>query len=539
MILGLKINHRLFYFLGCAIIAAGMSFSNVAMSVGAITLIVNWILEGEYKSKFKSFAGNKSLLVFIGLFFLHLIGLFYTSDFTYAMNDIRIKAVLLALPIILGTMPEKFEYRDIRRLLYIFVSGVFVSSLISTGVYFHVLSPNAYTTDTRQIFILVSHVRMGLMLAFAIFILCYLFYKNNTSLKPVHTFLAVWFLFFIYISESFTGAVSLVAGGIILMSIYVFRLKKKPMKWVSAILAVGVLTAVSLYINQIVQKHYTPKEDKTDLAQFSPDGEKYHHDLNNDITENGYYIFKNIAPGELMESWNQRSDIDFKTGEDRNGNRIAGTLIRYMSSKGLRKDRNGVEQLSEDDIQNIENGIANIDYAYGGISRRIDEFLFEYDVYLHDGNASNSSAIQRIEYWKTGWYIFKKNSLFGVGTGDTKMAFDKAYNMLNSQLPKDQRNRAHNQFLTFMITFGVIGFILSAICIFYPVIAERKQLDFLFLSFFVVGVLSFLWEDTLETQLGVTFFAFFYSLFLFGRKGKSTRSQTRQVVSDSLLDSES
>ncbi len=539
MILGLKINHRLFYILGCAIITAGMSFSNVAMSVGAITLIVNWILEGGFKSKYKRFTSNKSLLVFVGLFFLHIIGLIYTSDFAYAMNDIRIKAVLLALPIILGTMPKKFEYKEIRMLLYIFVTGVFVSSLVSTGVYFHIISPDAYTNDTRQIFILVSHVRMGLMLAFSIFILCYLFYKNNTSLKPVHTFLAVWFLFFIYISESFTGAVSLVGGGIILMSIYVFRLKKKPMKWVSGILAISVLTAVLLYINEIVQKHYTPKEDKTDLAQFSPDGEKYHHDLNNDLTQNGYYIFKNIAPGELMESWNKRSDIDFKKGLDKNGQPIAGTLIRYMSSKGLRKDRNGLQQLSDQDIENIENGIANIDYAYGGISRRIDEFLFEYDVYQHDGSASGSSAIQRIEYWKTGWYIFTNNSLFGVGTGDTKVAFDKAYNSLNSNLPKEQRNRAHNQFLTFMITFGIIGFVLSAICIFYPVIAERKQLDFLFLSFFVVGILSFLWEDTLETQLGVTFFAFFYSLFLFGRQGKTNHLSTHQAANDSLLDSES
>jgi len=37
-----------------------------------------------------------------------------------------------------------------------------------------------------------------------------------------------------------------------------------------------------------------------------------------------------------------------------------------------------------------------------------------------------------------------------------------------------------------------------------------------YLSFFIIAVISFLTEDTLETQAGVTFFAFFNSFFLLG-----------------------
>jgi len=46
----------------------------------------------------------------------------------------------------------------------------------------------------------------------------------------------------------------------------------------------------------------------------------------------------------------------------------------------------------------------------------------------------------------------------------------------------------------------------------------RKFSDYFFLVFFIIVMLSMIPEDTIESQAGVTFFAFFYSLFLFGKK---------------------
>ena len=37
--------------------------------------------------------------------------------------------------------------------------------------------------------------------------------------------------------------------------------------------------------------------------------------------------------------------------------------------------------------------------------------------------------------------------------------------------------------------------------------------------FFFIGMISMLNEDTLETQTGVSFFIFFYSLLMFAREG--------------------
>jgi hypothetical protein len=51
----------------------------------------------------------------------------------------------------------------------------------------------------------------------------------------------------------------------------------------------------------------------------------------------------------------------------------------------------------------------------------------------------------------------------------------------------------------------------------WPGIKLNMYKDYFFLVFFVISTLSMLTEDTLDTQAGVTFYAFFTMLFLLGR----------------------
>jgi O-antigen ligase len=117
---------------------------------------------------------------------------------------------------------------------------------------------------------------------------------------------------------------------------------------------------------------------------------------------------------------------------------------------------------------------------------------------------------------KTGWHIFTQNPFLGVGTGDVQASFDKAYDELNSPLKGDYRRRAHNQLLTFLITFGAIGFALVLFSFVAPFWSEPNARSLVYILFFVVAISSMLSEDTLETQVGVTFFAFFNSFLLQG-----------------------
>jgi len=100
-----------------------------------------------------------------------------------------------------------------------------------------------------------------------------------------------------------------------------------------------------------------------------------------------------------------------------------------------------------------------------------------------------------------------------VGTGDVKNAFANQLITENSPLKNDIL-RSHNQYISIAIAFGVIGFLWFVFAVFYPFIVYGKQ-EFLITAFFIIYMSSMFWEDSLETQIGVTIFAFFYPFYLF------------------------
>jgi hypothetical protein len=71
-------------------------------------------------------------------------------------------------------------------------------------------------------------------------------------------------------------------------------------------------------------------------------------------------------------------------------------------------------------------------------------------------------------------------------------------------------------FLTTWIGTGLVGitlFVLLFIHGFYQSVKRRSWLLFVFM---LVSLLTMFFEDSLETQAGVSFFAFYYSFLLLG-----------------------
>jgi hypothetical protein len=287
----------------------------------------------------------------------------------------------------------------------------------------------------------------------------------------------------------------------------------------SVVMIIALPVGSYIYVKHCVDEYYTIHDDLTQLDTHSAGGEEYMHWMKNKQLENGHYVYMNIAPKELHRSWNNVSSIHIDS-MDLAGQYIDGTLIRYLTSKGLRKDSVGVYALSAEDISNIEHGIASITYnTRHGIRKRIDQIVFEFDIWQNSGNLSGSSVTQKFEIWHTASTIISNNLLFGVGTGDVGKAFQDQYAAMNSPLKENSRLRGHNQYLTIFLTFGIFGLLWFMVALFYPLFKLRVQFDFLYAMFFVSILLSFLSEDTLETQAGLTYFVTFSCLFLFAREG--------------------
>ena len=124
----------------------------------------------------------------------------------------------------------------------------------------------------------------------------------------------------------------------------------------------------------------------------------------------------------------------------------------------------------------------------------------------------------RFIFWKTGAKLFKDNWLFGVGTGDVKKSFLSEYGKSTNGEVRKFKLRSHNQYLSTGIALGVVGLFIFLFIIVYYWSSYSGSLNFLFIITQAVLILGMFWEDTLETQAGVTIFALLTSLLLFEKK---------------------
>jgi O-antigen ligase len=79
----------------------------------------------------------------------------------------------------------------------------------------------------------------------------------------------------------------------------------------------------------------------------------------------------------------------------------------------------------------------------------------------------------------------------------------------------ENKLNSHNQFLNTFIEIGIFGFIMLLLCFIVPLCFSYQQKIFLFAAFTIIVGINFLFESMLETQAGVTFYAFFYTLLCF------------------------
>lgn len=493
----------------------GMSIATIYM--GGITLVFFLTQKLIFK---KSVLGtnnpfkNKVVWMIMSIYFLHLIGLLYTDDISYALHDLKTKVPLLVIPFMLAYLPVLTK-KEVKVLLGFFVAAVLFSVLSSLCVYWGIVQKDFH--DVRKITVLfiskISHIRLSLLVVFSMVVLIY--YYNKKEIKWYHLLMIILpMIYFLYVIQSITGI--LIFGSLVALYIFkkILEIKNNNNRLAYATIYLASIAGVSLLLLSYVNNYFWVDDPIHNLEMTTPRGNPYDHNVNYKVIENHHYIWYYVCWGELNAAWNKRSDVAFD-GQDKNGQIIYGTLIRYMASKGLRKDQDGMAQLTEEDIRKVENGQTSIVQDHKSpILYRLDGIIAEFNKYLNGGNPSGNSVTQRIEFWKAAKEIIKENPMLGVGTGDVENEFQNQYEIMNSLLEEKYRLRAHNQYLTIAVTFGLAGLIWFLVVLIFPLKFKENRRNFLFMGFFVIMMLSFLAEDTLETQAGVTLVSFFMPFLL-------------------------
>ncbi len=137
-----------------------------------------------------------------------------------------------------------------------------------------------------------------------------------------------------------------------------------------------------------------------------------------------------------------------------------------------------------------------------------------WDILQHrQGTGANYSDSDRLTSLEVGWKVVKEAPVFGVGAGDLKQEVKKEYAAGN--YPEGQvKKMPHNQFLTIFAGTGIAGLAVFLAGILFPLFYRKNYRDALLLGLYVVVLLSFMMENTIENNFGVSFFLLFLLLAL-------------------------
>lgn len=124
-----------------------------------------------------------------------------------------------------------------------------------------------------------------------------------------------------------------------------------------------------------------------------------------------------------------------------------------------------------------------------------------------------NSLVTRVSIWKSGWELAINHLPFGVGASDGKPELVKYFKQTNQHFLAKYEFPTHNQFLDFLIKFGIVGPLIVLLYIFtiaYLGVSLRNAVVF---SFFFLFFTSNLTDDFLLRFDGIAFSGLWIALF--------------------------
>ncbi len=510
--------HNGIYVFALAVLVCCLPLSRYVLSISQFILAFNWLAEGEFRQKATILRRKPAVLVFISVSLIYLAGTLYSDNIPAALTKVKNTVPLVLIPLVISTS-RPLSPKNVSRLFFLYTLAVSVAAIICISNY--LLDPAAADRNFRKLSLFIPHIRFSLLIIMAIFILLYLvFFKPFPIRRPLQAAFVTEAFFlaaFLFMLRSFAGIL------IFFLCLTLFLAQTSLLKGrkirgraiVSVLLALN-FAAVFLVVFVYYKNFHPPSVDPALLDEKTVNGTRYEHNFSDKTMENGYYVNLYVCEPELSKSWNARSKIKYDSTDQR-AQPVATTIKRYLTSKGLRKDSVSLSQLGDEEIQAIEKGRANYAFkAKPGFSQRLYETLWEIHIWRNTGYVKQHSFGQRIVYLQTAWELIRNNPLTGVGSGDVQGLMMQITRKNRHDVEGRWKGEPHNQFAFFLMAFGIPAFIWIMFSWTYPVLVSRSYRYLLFNLFAVTVLVSMLVLDTIESYDNMVFFAFFYSLFVFG-----------------------
>lgn len=497
--------HRRIYLVLITLLGGCMVTSTWASNLVWVLLGANWVLEGRWREKWRMACESRLLQAFVVFYLLMLVGMLWTEhvDNGFAMLQVRLPLLVVPL-VVLTSRPVTGRVR--RWILSIYAATVLVVSVIGM-VRLYTIPDLPY----REAVPYISHIRFALNCCMVICLLGGEAARRWTQAWPrrwpvaVCAGLMVYMLFFLLKIHSYTALAVLAVVSLATLLAY-YRRWPLLAAW---LLMAGTLTF--LVVREAKAYYRLVPQAEEPLLAYTAGGRPYTH-LQDGILESGNYINNYICTDELRREWNRRSAVPYDSviGD---GWTVEPVLIRYLNALGLNKDSVGVHALSAEQVAEVERGVANPAYTSGNpIRKMVYVMLFEREFYLHTHAVKGFTMLQRFELWKATAHVVSAHRWTGVGTGDVDAEVDAELRAMDSELAGTGK-RPHNQYLSLLAAYGVVGLVLLAVLFLRPLAGGQRRGNFRFTplmtAWLLTIVISFLTEDTLDTLAGILFCTYF------------------------------
>jgi O-antigen ligase len=150
------------------------------------------------------------------------------------------------------------------------------------------------------------------------------------------------------------------------------------------------------------------------------------------------------------------------------------------------------------------------------LKEKLHYTLYDLTQRHDETKANNYSLTGRLYSYRVGVAVWQQSPVIGWGMGNIHPALHQTYKSLFPGIRPEAYLIPHNQFLYYLGLLGGIGLILFLVGFYYPLCAYFRQADVLFGIHYLIITFSFLFEPTLETQVGLIYSLIFILLPLTG-----------------------
>ncbi|MBC8755334.1 O-antigen ligase family protein [Kordia sp. YSTF-M3] len=123
----------------------------------------------------------------------------------------------------------------------------------------------------------------------------------------------------------------------------------------------------------------------------------------------------------------------------------------------------------------------------------------------------NSEQETRPRMWSASIPVVKDNYIIGTGTGDVKRELHAEYRKRGINI----RSNVHNQYIDYLMRFGIFGLVLFLAVFAYSLIHAIKTNNYIYFCFTIIIMICCFTENILSRQWGITFYAAFNYLLYY------------------------